>query len=687
MNFPPGTTRAITGADGEAEQAIGRGGGITLRVVLLSLFLAGALGYAIPIIDFKLGNTMLGAQHLPVGAVAVLLALVVVVNPLLRLLWKRGLARNEALTVYITCLFSSLVPGHGSENIIIPSLLAPFYYATRENGWIDKTVPFLKSWMTPALTPSGRLNPAIYNDWYNGNGGHVPWGAWLLPMVFWMGVVLLAYVMLGCLSVMLRAQWAEHEALAFPLLRLPLTMTEDLDRSDTYGILGHFFRDPLMWSGFALAAGIQLVRGLHIYFPDVPDVQLTLDMGPYLSEAPWNQIGSLPLGIYPVAVGVTYLLTSEVSFSLWFFYLFMKMQYVVAYRLGFPPNSLPWAESFPDKLFTGFQMGGCYFAYVGLVLWTARKHLGYIARRAFGRARAKPDERDEPLSYPVAFWGFFGSFALMVALSCAAGVRLDVSIALWIWYPILAIGLSRVAVEGGMLALQHDISPLSVMARLFNTGPSTWITPANGLVPGSFLQDGLMHGVRMRAFVMPAMFHSWKLAKDHKIPMRPLLALISATILISLGVSWWTCIRLGYDNGGLTLGHSWWAQDGPRQPVWGIDSIGNSTTGSAPERWLWMGIGALMTFGMMAGRARFGWFPFHPIGYLMALTYSSNVFWFSIFLGWACKGLISRYGGNDTYRRVTPFFLGLALGDVAIILFWLFVDGWQGRTHHNLLPG
>jgi hypothetical protein len=34
-----------------------------------------------------------------------------------------------------------------------------------------------------------------------------------------------------------------------------------------------------------------------------------------------------------------------------------------------------------------------------------------------------------------------------------------------------------------------------------------------------------------------------------------------------------------------------------------------------------------------------------------------------------------------------PLFLGLGLGDVMSIVFWLAVDGWQGRVGHQLLPG
>ncbi len=46
----------------------------------------------------------------------------------------------------------------------------------------------------------------------------------------------------------------------------------------------------------------------------------------------------------------------------------------------------------------------------------------------------------------------------------------------------------------------------------------------------------------------------------------------------------------------------------------------------------------------------------------------------------------TNFGGIDTYRKTTPLFLGLALGDITMILFWLMIDGWQGRMGHHLTP-
>jgi hypothetical protein len=67
-------------------------------------------------------------------------------------------------------------------------------------------------------------------------------------------------------------------------------MTEDVDRPDHYGIIGRFFRNPLLWIGFGIAVFIQMMNGLNLYFPDVPRMLLSLDTGPMLRDAPWNQI-------------------------------------------------------------------------------------------------------------------------------------------------------------------------------------------------------------------------------------------------------------------------------------------------------------------------------------------------------------------------------------------------------------
>ena len=662
-----------------------REGGVTPRVVVLCLSLAVALGYIIPIIDFKLLNTFLGATHLPPGAVGTLLVLVLVVNPLLRLASKRwAFSRQELLTVYITCLFSSLVPGHGAENLFIPVMLAPFYFATPENKWLDSIQHALRPWMSPALDAHGALQKPVVDNWYLGlpPGATIPWSAWIVPLIAWSSLIIAVYVMLGSLSVIVRAQWAEREALAFPLLRLPLQMVEEPDKANNEV---SFFRNPIMWSGFGLVVFIQMLRGLHLYFPDVPDFPLSLDLGALFSEPPWNQLGWTALQTYPIAIGITYLLSSEVAFSLWFFYWFVRFQLIGAYYLGFMPSALPDANYFPNKNFLGFQTGGAYLAYAALVMWTGREHFKHIARRAFGRERARAGEEREALSYPAAFWGFTLSLLYILAFSVVAGVRADVAIALWASYLVLAIALTRVAVEGGMLFLLHDIMPLGALSRLLSWS-APWLAVGNGsgVVPASFLQAGIVY--HMRGFAMPSFVQGFKLAYDNSISAKPLLYLIAAVMVISSAMSFYMVIHLGYDHGALGLASSWATGHLSVRPATFLESLQRDRGDLALGSWVALIAGILLTWGMMAARSRFAWFPFHPIGYLICLNYAMQVFWFSIFLGWLAKSLIPRFGGHTAYRKTVPFFLGLVLGDVSMMLFWLIIDGWQGRTGHFLMP-
>jgi hypothetical protein len=190
----------------------------------------------------------------------------------------------------------------------------------------------------------------------------------------------------------------------------------------------------------------------------------------------------------------------------------------------------------------------------------------------------------------------------------------------------------------------------------------------------------------MRGFIMPSFMHSFKLAHDRKIAARPLLALLAVVILISLSMSLWMNVRLGYEHGALQLSNQWFPSQSPVDRIMQCVTPPPQPSGSTGSG---LSFGAVLTYGLMWARTRFAGFPLHPIGYVMCLSYPMYMFWFSIFLGWLCKGLIMRFGGIDTYRKVTPAFLGLVLGDVSMMLFWLAVRRLAGphwtSTHARIV--
>jgi len=664
--------------------------GVTPRAAVLSLLLAAWFGYIVPVIDLQTLNTKLGAGHLPVGAVAALLFLLCVVNPLLKLVSRRAaFSRNEVLVIYITSLFSTLVPGMGSESFYVAHFIGSFYYSTRENAWLSFLEPYLKPWFTPALDASGHYgaqqNLAL-SQWYLGNNGaQMFWGVWIVPVAAWGALVFASYIMLGCLSVMLRAQWGEREALAYPLLRLPQELLADVD-ADNRPLIRRFFSDRLMWIGLAGAFAIQFVNGLHVYFADVPQVSLSLPLGSFFTEPPWNQMAPMALIVWPIFAAITFLLTSEMSFSLWACLWLIQLQYIAAYYLGFPYGLMTPALGHSGdgvaRTFTGFQQVGGYLAYAGILMWTARGHLGFVARRAFGRARPSASERDEPMSYPLAFWGFVLSFAFMVAWSCAAGMRLDIAAALWGLYVVTCIVLSRAVIEGGVMFINQGWVPLGAMAQLMGSGPGQWLNPAS-IVPGAFLQVSFFQD--MRGFIMPSFLHGFKLAHDRKIAARRLCALIFGVTFISLVVGLWAKVRMGYIAGGLTL-HPWFSIVAAQYPAKNAGTLLGGEAGAGAGNWFWLGIGGAAVMLMVLARSRLSWFPLHPIGYLLALTAPTQRAWFSFFLGWLLKTLIVKFGGHDAYRKVIPVALGVILGECLSFIFWLLIDFWQGRSGHGLLP-
>jgi hypothetical protein len=149
----------------------------------------------------------------------------------------------------------------------------------------------------------------------------------------------------------------------------------------------------------------------------------------------------------------------------------------------------------------------------------------------------------------VAFWGFVLSFVFITAWSVAAGMNVAVAIGMWVAYLVIAIALTRIVVEGGLIFLQGPM-PLSIIAQFTGSGSGS-IMGASTIVPGSMVEMAIMGDTR--GFLMPSFMQSFKLAHDRKIKAKPLFALIMAVSLTTLIVSVWMNVRLGYEVGALSL--------------------------------------------------------------------------------------------------------------------------------------
>lgn len=642
---------------------------ITARAIVVGLLLSIGFAFAIPYIDVYMSDTFLGACHLPPGAIFALLALVLVVNPLLRLLRRHwALGRLELLMVYCMLLFSTLVPGHGAENVFIPVAATPRYYATAENKWEDLFFHYIPDWFAP--TDQG-VTDAFFEGLHP--GARVPWAAWLKPLAAWTLFSFLTYGLVLSLSVMFRAQWVDRERIAFPLVPLPMEMVSSTERPLARGT---FFGNAAMWVGFGLAVLLQLMNGMHFYFPQWPSIPMFYNLQPLFRNRPWNAVGWVPGYVWPVVVGLTPLLRSEVSFSLWFFYWLDRLQLVVASMMG----QLRWEMTVWGKPgWLGFQPVGGYVMYVVLAFWAARRHFRDIFPAALGQTRGLDDSR-EAIPYRRALSLGIACFFGMVTWAVTAGMAVSSALAQILIYIVLAVALTKVVAESGLLFVQATMSAMETMVTFAGTSG----VGARSLTVATFIERAYM--TDLRAFIMPSFMQGFKIADLTGMNKRRMLAAIVPAVVIATVCSYYMNIRLCYAYGGLKC-NRWYVQGaGPG----GFRLLANYL--QAPRRpsvpnIIALLVGASVTWGMFAARQRIVWFYFHPVGYIMALTYPMTTLWLSVFIGWLLKTVIMHYFGPKVFVRTLPFFLGIAFGDIFMMVAWLIVDAITGTHSHYLMPG
>ncbi|MFH1732841.1 MAG: DUF6784 domain-containing protein [Planctomycetota bacterium] len=147
-------------------------------------------------------------------------------------------------------------------------------------------------------------------------------------------------------------------------------------------------------------------------------------------------------------------------------------------------------------------------------------------------------------------------------------------------------------------------------------------------------------------------------------------------IVASIVVSGTVHLSSGYRHDAQLNGWptSWW---GGHVFVWAPESMlrmwPDKSAGSHDGRLLRTGTGAalaiLRQWLCLLSPTR----PVHPAPLLFVLHWYAFNVWFSVFLGWLAKMLILRYGGWRLYSGAKSFFIGLMMGDIFPVVFWVAV--------------
>jgi hypothetical protein len=641
---------------------------VSFRALAIGFALSVLCGLLIPYLDHYVQGTFVGGQHLPPGAVFALIVLLLVVNPVLRLISRKlPLTRKELVLIYSMLLVSTLVPGHGSEGLFIPVSVSAFYYDTPARGWDRIFLDYVPSWFHPqsqeAITGFYESLPP---------GAAIPWGQWVVPLLAWGVLVLALYGLATSLSLLLYPQWADREKLTFPLVALPMEMTANADRPFAPG---GFWSNSLMWIGFSLAALVGTGKGLGYYYPEFAGFRLQYpSLHTYFPAEPWRSIGWSPVIVYPLVIAVSVLLRTEVSGSLVFFYWFTKLELVIASAIGHRGGTRD-IEGYPVWL--GAQPWGGYFAYLGMALWAARGHLAQAWRQTTGRERPSPGQ---PVSYRICLIGGGACMVVAAGWLTAAGMSFWTAAVTVVCYGMIITILSKVVVESGLLFVQQTLMPGQVLNNFFGT--KTIGVPS--FTVGMYFEQAF--GTDLRATVMPSFVQGLKIADEANLSKRWMTIAFWLAIVAALPVTYIRTLQVCYRYGAVNC-DPWFA-------TWsGLAGWNGLTRWLANPRpasgWLAlaMGIGATALWGISLLGRRYLWFPLHPIGFIMMQAHSMHTVWFSIFVGWALKSIVLRYGGAKGLRTTRPFFLGIAFGDIFMMVFWLIVAAITGKHRLFLLPG
>ena len=126
-------------------------------------------------------NTYLSSNHLPLGPLLLITALILLFNQgIARFSSRWRIRRDELVIIWCMTTVAVGIPSKAFAEYLIPQLAAPFHLATPENQWTETFGSLISEWVAPR-------DSRVVADFYGGGPlGVAPWvKPWPRRAILW----------------------------------------------------------------------------------------------------------------------------------------------------------------------------------------------------------------------------------------------------------------------------------------------------------------------------------------------------------------------------------------------------------------------------------------------------------------------------------------------------------------------
>lgn len=619
----------------------------------------------------------------PIVFVMVIL-LVLVVNPLLKMFFPwLALGRRELLVILAMWVVGAVA---GSENLLHPALHAA---GNAENRAIQKAT-------TKRMEFDKLLNPKLFlapeaaevydagvsqDTMRHAPASSIAWKAWAPVLAFWIPFLIIAAIFASSLVQMVHRQWSKHELLTYPIAGFADSLLEHRPERR----LPEVFYDKVFWIGFALISFIFMVNGLRAWFPlmiEIPLNFMEIDIMrefPFLSKYCGREAYSFFRGwVYVSVVALAVMLPAEISFTCWAGWVLMVI--IPGFYFLFSGHVITGPE-------TGCMQLGMYVAMLAAILVIGRKEYWSILKHAVTFRRTE----DPALRSAVhACRIFVLAFAALVGLLVWAGLYWFIAVVLALVFALIVILIARMTAEIGIPWLvSFSGATNSIPLKLLGSvalGPKGLAFMA---VVGIVLTSNTANTIAAAETTCRKLEE-----KQSRLPRWAFNLFLLAALLVALGAGTYAAFWDNYSFGARREGHLRQGlvsnMESSSSEISRLRSEGRdmdlsslpagerfSKTLSAvkpePNFWTFFLVGAAVIAGCSFMRLRFTWWPFHPLPFLLIDTWCLSRLYTSFFVAWVIKVALLRIGGGKFFTRAKPFFIGVIVGQLVTIAFWILV--------------